>query len=66
MKEGQTVRYLGCTAEQIRWGRNKDPRPILITKALYTLEKVEVHGWHTKIWLKHFGGPYNSVCFEEV
>jgi hypothetical protein len=32
----------------------------------YEVEKTEVHSWHTKIWLKGFDEPFNSVHFEEV
>jgi len=26
---------------------------------------VEVHSWHTKVFLKGFKGSFNSVCFKE-
>ena len=65
MKEGETVRYIGCSEHQIRWGNCKDPRHRLIEKGLYMVERLEVHTQHTKVWLEHFDGPFNSVCFEE-
>jgi hypothetical protein len=66
MKEGMRVRYIGCDEEQVKFGSTMDPRPFLITNAEYIIEKVEPHKWHTKLWLKGLGGPFNSVCFEEV
>lgn len=64
-KEGDTVRYLGCTKEQIEWGNNDRPY-MLILDRFYTVEKVEVHSYHTKLTLKGICGRFNSVCFEKI
>lgn len=33
----------------------------------YTVESVEVHSWHTLVYLKEFSGKsFNSVAFEEI
>lgn len=33
----------------------------------YTVENVEVHSWHTLVYLKEFPGKeFNSVVFEEI
>lgn len=33
----------------------------------YTVENVEVHSWHTLVYLKEFTQkPFNSVVFEEI
>lgn len=33
----------------------------------YTVERIEEHSWHTKVFLKEFPGvEFNSVWFEEV
>lgn len=38
----------------------------LVMGVVYTVEKTEVHTWHTKVYLKEFPGLYfNSVCFED-
>jgi hypothetical protein len=38
----------------------------LVVGREYTLAKVEVHSWHTKIWLEEVEGIFNSVQFEDV
>lgn len=58
------VTFIGATDEQVRWGGNADPRLTLDAGKEYEAQRVEVHSFHSKIWLKDFGGPYNSVCFE--
>jgi hypothetical protein len=35
----------------------------LIVGQVYVISKIEVHSWHTKVWLENFGGPFNSVQF---
>jgi len=49
------------------WG-NCDPiKDNLIVGEVYEVEKVEVHSWHTKIFLSEFPGKcFNSVHFEEI
>jgi hypothetical protein len=33
----------------------------------YTEEKIEIHNWHTKIWLKEFPNiEFNTCQFEKV
>ena len=59
-----TVRYIGCSTEQMRWGNNDDPRGILIEGKDYEVVHVEQHKWHTKYYLKGVPGKFNSVCFE--
>jgi len=66
MNIGDTVRYIGCTNEQINWGNNDDPRSFLIIGREYIIENVEVHSSHTKISLCNKWGKFNSVCFEVV
>jgi hypothetical protein len=64
IKVGNTVKYLGCTIEQVRWGSNDDPTGILIVGDKYYVEHVYVHSQHTKIELRGVKGKFNSVCFE--
>jgi len=66
MNIGDTVRYIGCTNEQINWGNNDDPRSFLIIGREYIIENVEIHSSHTKISLCNKWGKFNSVCFEVV
>ena len=61
---GDTVRYLGCTLEQQRWGNNDFP-PCIVDRE-YIIENVEVHSQHTKVSLKGKCGKFNSVCFSLV
>lgn len=66
MKKNDTVEYLGCSDEQVRWGNNDDPRSFLIVGKEYRIEKVDVHKQHTKIKLYNKMGWFNSVCFRLV
>ena len=66
MKKNDTVKYIGCTKEQILWGNNDDPRNLLFIGEKYMIEKVDVHSQHTKVKLYGKMGWYNSVCFEII
>ena len=66
MKKNDTVEYVGCSDEQVRWGNNDDPRSYLIVGKHYEIEKVDVHSQHTKIKLYNKMGWFNSVCFKQV
>ena len=66
MKKNDTVEYLGCSDEQVRWGNNDDPRSYLIVGKHYEIERVDVHSQHTKIKLYNKMGWFNSVCFKQV
>ena len=64
LKKGDTVKYTGATDQQVRWGSNDDPRKVLTVGQTYEVEKVEVHTWHTKVYLVGIEGRFNSVSFE--
>lgn len=64
IRSGLTVKYIGCSQEQINWGNNDDPRDMLIIGDKYYIEHVEHHAYHTKIELRGVKGKFNSVCFE--
>ena len=64
MKKNDTVQYIGCSDEQVKWGNNDDPRSFLIVGKEYIIEKVDVHKQHTKIKLYNKMGWFNSVCFQ--
>lgn len=66
MNKNDTVEYIGCSTEQIKWGNNDDPRSFLIVGKQYTIEKVKVHSQHTKIKLYNKVGWFNSVCFKLI
>ena len=66
MKKNDTVEYIGCSDEQVKWGSNDDPRSYLIVGKHYEIEKVDVHSQHTKIKLYNKMGWFNSVCFKQV
>ena len=51
--------------EQINWGSHTDPRGLLEVGKEYTIDRTEVHSWHTKIYLKEFPNKsFNSVWFD--
>ena len=62
-QEGDTVVFKGQTDEQRDWGGNDDAAFALQVGRTYTVEKVEEHSWHTKLYLKYVAGRFNSVCF---
>ena len=64
IKPGDTVVYIGCSKEQIRWGNNDDPTGILSLGKEYVVEDVEIRSQHTKLTV--LGNRYNSVCFKKV
>ncbi len=65
-KSGDKVRYTGSIEEQVRWGNNDNPAGVLIEGDVYYVERVEIHTWHTKLYLRGVYGKFNSVCFEKV
>ncbi len=66
IRAGDTVKFLGCSKEQIQWGNNDDPNPHLFVGDKYYVEHVHIHSQHTKIELRGVRGKFNSVCFEVV
>lgn len=66
IKAGDTVKFIGCTIDQVRWGSNDDPNGKLIVGDKYYVEHVDVHSQHTKIQLRGvLSYKFNSVCFEK-
>jgi hypothetical protein len=63
-KIGDKVKFIGSSDDQVNWGSNDDPRLLLNTETVYEIEKVEIHSWHTKIYLKGIKGRFNSVSFD--
>lgn len=61
------VRFIGTDPDQIRFGKNDDPRGLLIVGKEYELDHAEIYHWHTQFTLKDFPDKkFNSVCFEEI
>lgn len=64
---GEFVRYIGSSDEQVAWGSCADPRPFLKEGEAYLVKQVEVHSWHTKVYLESFPErPFPSCAFEPV
>ena len=63
---GDSVKFLGCTKEQVEWGSNDNPNELLFVGNNYYVEHVDVHSMHTKLTLCGVSGRFNSVCFEKV
>lgn len=52
---------------QVNWGGHADPRGLLEVGKAYEVYRIEVHTWHTKVFLVGFPGKsFNSVWFTEV
>ena len=68
MKKGDKVIFLGCSEEQKNWGGNDDPLSAGLTiGGQYIISRVEIHSWHTKIWIEGFKEKkFNSVCFRKI
>jgi hypothetical protein len=60
------VVFTGCSEAQHSWGSHTGDFEGLVVGSVYNVEKVEVHSWHTKLYLKGIKGSFNSVCFEPV
>lgn len=65
LRAGDTVKFLGCTKEQVQWGNNDDPGLQLFVGDKFYVERVHRHSQHTKIELRGVKGKFNSVCFEK-
>lgn len=64
MKTGDKVIFIGADESQIKWGSNNDPNEHLRVGDIVEIESVEVHSWHTKLYLVGIPGKFNSVSFE--
>jgi len=64
---GDKIKFLGeVSDEQVEWGSHKDPRGLLEKDGIYTIKKVEIHSWHTDIFIEEMDGSFNSVWFDLV
>lgn len=66
IKEGDYVKFVGCTREQVNWGNNTDPENLLVPGGVYYVQQMIVKSSHTKLILRGVEGKFNSVCFERL
>jgi len=66
IREGDYVKFAGCTKEQISWGNNTDPNDLLVPGGIYYVQQLIVKSSHTKLILRGVEGKFNSVCFERM
>ena len=65
-KIGDKVKFTETFDAQVKWGNNDDPRLLLDTETIYEVENVEVHSWHTKLYLVGIDGKFNDASFKLV
>lgn len=66
IREGDYVKFIGCTREQINWGNNTDPEDLLVYGGVYFVQEMIIKSSHTKLILRGVEGKFNSVCFERL
>lgn len=66
IREGDFVKFVGCTKEQIAWGSNTDPQDLLVYGGVYYVQELIVKSSHSKLVLRGVEGKFNSVCFERI
>lgn len=66
IKKGVVVKFTGCSKDQHAWGNHTGDFTKLTVGERYTVERVEVHSFHTKVFLEGIDGSFNSVCFKAV
>lgn len=65
IEKDDVVQFIGCSPEQVSWGNNDDPNPLLEIGTTYTVSSIEVHKQHTKVTIEGYPGRFNSVCFSK-
>jgi len=66
IREGDYVKFIGCTKEQVNCGNNTDPEELLVYGGVYYVQKMIIKSSHTKLILRGVEGKFNSVCFERL
>ena len=64
LRPGDSVKFIGCSPEQINWGNNDDPNKVLEVGKIYKVILVDIRRFHIKITLDGITGRFNSVCFD--
>jgi hypothetical protein len=59
-----TVKFTGCHESQHNWGNHTGNVDELTIGQSYEIDRIDVHSWHTKVYLVGIKGSFNSVCFE--
>lgn len=59
------VVYRDTFDEQVRWGGCADPRKVLTPGQEYMAERIEVHGWHTKLFLQGHDKGFPLFAFDD-
>jgi hypothetical protein len=63
------VKYIDKSSDEhrqmtVKWGSNDDPGEFLEVDGIYEVDNVEVHSYHTKLYLKEFPNKkFNSAHF---
>lgn len=61
--KGTKVKF--TTKDPITWGVSADNAKHLTVGMIYTIEKIEQHSYHTKVFLEEYPDiPFNSVWFD--
>ena len=66
IEEGDYVKFTGCSREQVNWGNNTDPDPLLVYGGVYYVQELIVKSSHSKLVLRGVEGKFNSVCLERL
>jgi len=63
--KGTKVKYIRPSDSIARYGGNDNPEGILKVGKTYTVDRTEIHSWHTKVYLEEYPGKkFNSNHFE--
>ena len=66
LQKGDLVVFKGHDDTQRRWGNNAETVGVLEPNAVYEVKDVEVHSWHTKVYLTVApNSGFNSVMFNK-
>lgn len=62
---GDKVIYKGSSEAQRNFGKYSGNFDELEVNKVYTIDYVDIHSSHTKLYLIEHQGSFNSVCFEK-
>ena len=48
------------------WGGCRDFTDVLTNGEIYQITKIEVHSWHTRLFLDGIDGYFSSTIFDEI
>jgi hypothetical protein len=62
-KKGTKVKFV--EKDPMSWGVNPDNAKHLLLNETYTVERTDVHSWHTRVYLQEVPDiPFSSVWFK--